>query len=668
MIHDLKKYLTPSWIKDEGIVISGGFEPITFQRRRGRDGLSVNAHEKHFSRFSKDNLKRLKKLGYNVIIVSGVKGAGYIAEKEDIENSKEVAEDCHELGLKIGTYIGDTIFSETLFDEFPEAENWAVVDWDGKVCHYNPYQAWRFIACKNNPDYIAFKKENTRFCIEEIGVDYLHYDNVHIRPEPQYCRCIHCVRLFNEFVKNKYNENEFLERFGFSGYERIKPPYVIAGKELWRNDKIEDPLLQDWVEFQCETLSSHFGQITQYAKSLKPDIVMEANCGGVGPYNPALRQGVNHSTILPYCDVLCIEDQEYAHITEKGDLQSRIRTYKVAKLFNQIVWGRQFADSCDIAETLAFNSRSMSGLDLSTAANAHILNFWLKNREFFIDTSPIIDASVLYHFQSRSYFLDNPAIQARLAEQAIIQSRIGWSYVFDNSLNSFLASCKVLVLPDVISLSDEQIETISKYVEKGMGLVVTGQTSLKNLWARNRDSMPLGELWGETNPSYNMQGIARRNTFGQGRVVYLPKLETCRTITGNEDTQMPDRLGEDGYLQTHTYQLPANWREFAEAIEWAGNGLSIKVDAPKTVIAETVLQEKTGRLMIHLVNYEPRKEVSNIRIRISKKIFDSIPEVKLLTYDSGKRHATCQTLPSGDHEIKIDWLGSYAMLVFNGKE
>ena len=55
---------------------------------------------------------------------------------------------------------------------------------------------------------------------------------------------------------------------------------------------------------------------------------------------------------------------------------------------------------------------------------------------------------------------------------------------------------RVVILPNVVAVSDAQARTLRSYVEQGGGLVVTGCTSLKDELGRSRDRLALGETLG----------------------------------------------------------------------------------------------------------------------------------------------------------------------------
>lgn len=67
---------------------------------------------------------------------------------------------------------------------------------------------------------------------------------------------------------------------------------------------------------------------------------------------------------------------------------------------------------------------------------------------------------------------------------------------WDASTLASLKRYRVLIMPNVVALSDGQAKAIQAFVEQGGGLVVTGCTSLKDELGRDRDRPALGETLG----------------------------------------------------------------------------------------------------------------------------------------------------------------------------
>jgi hypothetical protein len=155
-------------------------------------------------------------------------------------------------------------------------------------------------------------------------------------------------------------------------------------------------------------------------------------------------------------------------------------------------------------------------------------------------------------------------------------------------------------------LSDAQADHIRRRVEQGMGLVATADTGQYTPWVRRRERGALDDLFGFRSAADRAWGGVRRREVGRGRCVYLPALPPSRPI--------PQR---DDHYRFIIHQLPVNWREFVEAVRWAGRGPGLDLLAPPTVLAEFLTQSR--RLLVHLVNCRETQAVNGIELRLSAK-------------------------------------------------
>src|SRR6185436_1928358 len=57
-------------------------------------------------------------------------------------------------------------------------------------------------------------------------------------------------------------------------------------------------------------------------------------------------------------------------------------------------------------------------------------------------------------------------------------------------------SLAVLILPNLGAMTDAQVATIRRFVERGGALIATGQTSLFDEWGDARPDFALGDLFG----------------------------------------------------------------------------------------------------------------------------------------------------------------------------
>ena len=110
-------------------------------------------------------------------------------------------------------------------------------------------------------------------------------------------------------------------------------------------------------------------------------------------------------------------------------------------------------------------------------------------------TREIADAAVLRTFASNEFNPAKSLVSTMLFEQALIQGKVPFAIIFDKHLKGALPY-KVLVLADQDALSDDQVETIRRFVRGGGGLVATEDTSLCTDWRLRRPRFGLADVFG----------------------------------------------------------------------------------------------------------------------------------------------------------------------------
>lgn len=127
---------------------------------------------------------------------------------------------------------------------------------------------------------------------------------------------------------------------------------------------------------------------------------------------------------------------------------------------------------------------------------------WHKeHEEFLVDRSPVATVGVLWSQQNTDFFGRDDAdlfveLPWRGVTQALICARIPYLPVHLDHLERDASQLKLLVLPNLGALSDEQVANVRRFVQRGGGLLATGETSLFDQWGDRRPDFALAELFG----------------------------------------------------------------------------------------------------------------------------------------------------------------------------
>lgn len=103
-------------------------------------------------------IDQLKQIGVNFIMMPVHKGAGMVAERENMQDIVEWARRCHAAGLHVRFYADSgTLLRDLFFREKPEAKDWLLRDRDGRPILYSRSQPFRYkVADEKASGYILF--------------------------------------------------------------------------------------------------------------------------------------------------------------------------------------------------------------------------------------------------------------------------------------------------------------------------------------------------------------------------------------------------------------------------------------------------------------------------------------------------------------------------------
>ena len=627
------------WWTQAGVIAASNMETLYFVRRRG--GEDADYTDELRAELSEATVRTLLAQGVNILILQFYKGGGLKAEAEDIARARDFVRVAQRWGLRISGYVGGTLLYETLEVEEPRSKDWKQVDEFGHPIYYGePGQTFRYMACRNNPEYLDYIKRVLRVGLEDLRLDMIHFDQM-LWPTSS-CHCNSCHQQFREFLKQRYPADRALLRFGFKDVGLLDiPPFGNNSGQNWFGD-LTNPLMQDWITFRSWSLGERFKELAEYIRQIKPGTAVLGNPAMNLEENNGYTYGVDYGQLLKGPDMLFSEEpNQPVGWTEDGRLVSQIRTYKGARTIGKSLWVWQSLTREDespswgtdamergLAEALAYNDRNLgvvAGFDLGTntiptEAKPYI-DLFNKRAKDLINTRPVADVAVLRSFASSTFSPARAIVATTLFEQSLIVSKIPFAIIFDQHLSD-LEAYKVLVLADQEALSDEQIASIRRFVRAGGGVVATGRTSLFTEWRLKRSKFGLADLLGTTKPKYGAPNTPLQTELGAGRAVYIPRIEPSIEL-------QPAQLSYS--FPNRYWRLPKNHNALVAAVRWAAREqLSADVIAPDWVTIE-LAQQETDSLLLHLVNFKPGAKVENIRVTLRPGGKAPIREAMLIT-------------------------------------
>jgi hypothetical protein len=665
----------PAWL-NEGIVAATYMEPLAFYLRRG-DGPD-DILERWNEDFNDVAMKRYHDIGVNVIIMSLHKGMGLKTEVESIDAARTLTEIAHRRGVKVAGYIGSSMFTETFYGEEPDGPGWEQIDERGRPIYYGE-QTYRHLACRNNPGYQAFLQKILRLGILDLKLDFIHFDQLQWWAEPWSCHCKYCQTGFRSYLRNKYTDDRLKARLGFTSLEGIRiPDFGLDAPPVRSPSVLEDPIMQEWALYRCNSLANWWGDTHRYIHQLNPDVALVGNPTMTPESNCGFVSGVDLQQLARHSDFIWSEEKNQPRWTDDGILVSQIRSYKSVRSMGASLFitqglemtpGREPGIRMEgpprlrLAEAMAYNDLNLGlacgnfefGSNRFTKLTGQYVDFFRSHNKDLVGTTPVTDVAILRSFASIEF---NPAksnVSTILFEQTLIQGKFPFGIIFDAHLND-LSKYKVVVLANQDALRDEQIDQIRRFVDAGGGLVVTEETSMRTEWRKRRRKFGLRDVIGMDLPPYDETAMSpKKRQFGKGRVVYIPRIEPSVTPPAPTMTY---------YFSNSYWKLPTNYQDLVEAVRWAArDDLSVRVEAPLSVTMELAQQKRTNTWLLHLLNFRVDNPVSNIPVQFRMPHGMKLDQAILESPDDGVRRILPASVREGTLAFTVPKVEVYGLVL-----
>jgi hypothetical protein len=478
----------PNWLREDGLVMAGDWEALFVRARRDgrKDFVPTPQQRAAYDReHTPEMIARLKALGVNFVMLHCYRGGGIQAERESMADAARFARLCHENGLRVGAYVDSgTLFWELMFKEEPSAREWIILDANGKPRTYHD-QLYRYWRNRNHPAAEAYYRQVVRFAVEEMQVDLLHFDNYFSELGTE----AESVRRFRSYLGEAFSPRQ-LAQMGVERLDAAQPPQPGS-----------PGLLQyAWREFDAQSLTESYYRMSAYARSLRPDVLIECN-----PRGPRRSMAcVDHGRLLQGGEAFWAEGEFPSY--SNGKLRTRIPIYKTARCMGNMAFAYN-TNPLELAESMAFNLDCLGCVwyfeedgipghpicDYPTSRELAYIRFYNQRRDLFRGTDVVADVAVLRSFASHVLGGKEYSSATTRTEDLLINNRVGFRVVYDHQLND-LKDCPVLVLAGCAALSDHQVETIRHYVAAGGRLCAIGPVATHDQWMQPRRKPALDDL------------------------------------------------------------------------------------------------------------------------------------------------------------------------------
>ncbi|MDP8923072.1 MAG: Tat pathway signal protein, partial [Chloroflexota bacterium] len=405
----------------------------------------------------------------------------------------EIVAAAREDGLAVLARMDSNRADERFYVEHPE---WFSVDAEGR-----PYRAEdRYIACINSPYYDEFLPDVLREIVERSRPDGITDNSWSGLERDRICHSVHCARAFREATG-----------------------LTLPAARNW-----DDPAYRRWITWsytQRVAVWELNNRVTREAGG--PDCLwIGMNSGDLLTQSRRFR---DYKAICERTEIIMLDSQARA----QSDQQPRgfQSNAEMGKLIHGLLgWEKLIPESTALYQagqpTFRVASKpepevrmwAVEGFaggiqpwwhhigayheDRRQYRTAEALFRWHEaNEEYLVDRRPIATVGLVWTQENVDFYgRDAPAervIQPHLGlRQALIRARIPYVPVHADHVDRDVEGLALLVLPNLGALSDGQCSAIRRFVERGGGLIATGETSRYDEWGDPRPDFALADLFG----------------------------------------------------------------------------------------------------------------------------------------------------------------------------
>jgi len=612
-----------------------GHEPLSFLLRRGTN-LTEDTAAEYERQHDPANIVRIAAAGVgDAGNLHFYKGLGLEAEKADRAKAAAAAGIAHQHGMKVSIYIGGSMFIESFYRETPAASQWEQRDGQNHPIPYTPLQTYRHYASMNEPAYREYLKRVLSAAVREVNPDEIFFDNTMLQPEPESDHGPQALADFRRFLQRRYpTADAAFQRFGISDAGALQAPEWDNPGTAEALTSIDDPVLQEWVRFRCETLANYCGELYDYVKGVNPRVAVGFNLKGLYSFNRLWTNAVYHPLFAGRCDFITFDTGGYNPRIDRstGALISQIRTYRFARELGMSCVDDKLTDDISVASYMAFNlqkpipgGKSVGGPEEMYASSVitPLFEFFRHyNNRYFTQTTAVADVAVLRTWPSLAYSVSASYVPLTLVEQVLIQHKIPFDPVCDEQLNQ-LSRYPVVVVAGQEAMSSEVIEKLLAYARAGGCILAEKETGALDEHRRRRTLLPFA---------------ATRNE-GKGRVVVVPAVVPGRlrhaVDDGEDNPEMTRGLRRDTTrLAPPQWVLPENHQTIADNIVTElGDRLTVETGAPLTTVLEVLHRPASQETLLHFVNYQTKFSPGFFAVKVKSGLTAPVKSVRLFSPD-----------------------------------
>jgi hypothetical protein len=407
----------------------------------------------------------------------------------DRDTYGDLAKAAHEDGLAVLARMDSNRAHEEMYRAHPD---WFAVDANGR-----PYRAGElYVSCINGPYYRQYLPDVLREIIERSKPQGITDNSWSGLDRGSICYCANCAKSFRDFTKH----------------------------DLPRGHDWNDAVYRQWIQwsYSCRTDLWDFNNSVTQAAGGKDCLWLGMNSGSISGQSRSFR---DFKSICERTPIVMLDHQSRS---DASGFQDNAIT---GKLIHGILGNDNL-----IPESMPMYQMGRPTFRLS-AKPAPEARMWMvagfaggiqpwwhhisayqedrrayhtaapvmawhrKNEKYLVDRTPVASVGVVWSQQNTDWFgRDNADVLVdqpwRGYTQALVRARIPFIPVHLDHIEREAKKLSTLILPNVGAMSDEQANTIRRFVQQGGSLIASGQTSLFDQWGDPRPDFALADVLG----------------------------------------------------------------------------------------------------------------------------------------------------------------------------
>lgn len=593
----------------------------------------------------------------------GLKGRNILAEVIDL---------CHKNNIYVVVYFS------LIYDCFAynNHSDWRIIRADGKELG----EGKRYGVCCPNSPYRNYTKEHVEEICKNFDFEGIRFDMT-FWPDPCYCR--HCQKRFSKEIGAELPKIINWEDSHWVSFQRKREEWLVDFAKLMTTTvkKIKPNVS---VEHQSSTYTA-FWQQGVTIKLAKENDFLQGDFYGDALQGSFVRKLLyNLSENLPYGfeTSICVSLGNHTGIKSKELLKAK----RCACLADAGAF--VFIDAIDPVGTLNRNAYERIG---EIFKETKIYEKYLGG-ELFQDVAVYLSTESKFNFADNGKKVDSPNLSPNCPHidgcvnvcKSLIENHIPFGVITEKNIKN-LSKHKILILPNVLMMDDDEVNAIKNYVYEGGNLYASKYTSLITKDGVRKKDFLLADIFGvlyigktKENVTYiapveekakifsgysqkyplYIQGtqliVKAKNSTGIFGTIVLPytdpadssKFVSIHSNPPGINTDHPAVVfnnfgkGKVIYVTGDLENSDINRDTFINLLKLLSSSFTFESDAPKSVEITMFHQEEKNRYIINLINFQrelPNIPVYNIKIRVkldgkTVKQLIALPEEKEIQY------------------------------------